>query len=710
MQQEAVENDRDRTTTTMRRRFLRAAGSTAALGPLAGMAAGDDSDAAEPDTEKLEGVIGHLEDLSTLAPTALLVDFRRDGTRALRSEVESIDLHRGIERSLVAKLNVAERSNDRAGDAVVDGDVDRAEDAVLATNDQLQSFVDQLDDLAGKKVTQEASDELIVNARRLIDAQTSVLGPSNDIQNPLTVPAHLDAIEAVHADLVKEVRRLRDSGHEVELVLDGDDPEIVVSSVTVTVAVTGTFVTMMMALTIWSSVQASLPAIKMTALHASQLATTLVRDLVTVRDLLALLSKSARLWLTSSTSRFVLLARAADDADDLAHLVEELIELLDSIDDARELKEVLEEVARIGHEVLGWPQLQFDPANTGRSPAAVGPTGEVQPAWTFYAGDAIRSPVVARGTVYVGSADHDVYALRADDGTELWSADVGHDARGVAVVDGVVYVGTGGVDALVALDAEDGSEVWRYTDSNGKGKLRGSPTVVDDVIYAGGLDDNVFAVDAETGEELWRRYTGECFGGQSPTPAVADGTVYVSEDCGDVLALAAADGSVKWRYDTGTRRGAGSPPAIVDGVVYVGSLTAPGGRSVQKVYAIDAETGQKLWDFPVGDDVRSSPAVADGTVYVGSSDQNVYAIDATDGTEQWSFSTVGDVSSSPAVANGTVYVGSHDGLFYLLDAETGDKVDAIPIGTGSVTASPAVFGGRVYVGNRNGAFFAVDEA
>jgi glucose dehydrogenase len=67
----------------------------------------------------------------------------------------------------------------------------------------------------------------------------------------------------------------------------------------------------------------------------------------------------------------------------------------------------------------------------------------------------------------------------------------------------------------------------------------------------------------------------------------------------------------------------------------------------------------------------SSPAVANGVVYVGSDDHNVYALNANTGAQLWSYSTGGNVDSSPAVANGVVYVGSDDHNVYALNARTG---------------------------------------
>jgi hypothetical protein len=62
--------------------------------------------------------------------------------------------------------------------------------------------------------------------------------------------------------------------------------------------------------------------------------------------------------------------------------------------------------------------------------------------------------------------------------------------------------------------------------------------------------------------------------------------------------------------------------------------------------------------------VFSSPAVANGVVYIGAGRSNLYALNAANGTELWNF-TAGDViNSSPAVANGAVYVTSLDGNVY----------------------------------------------
>jgi outer membrane protein assembly factor BamB len=110
-----------------------------------------------------------------------------------------------------------------------------------------------------------------------------------------------------------------------------------------------------------------------------------------------------------------------------------------------------------------------------------------------------------------------------------------------------------------------------------------------------------------------------------------------------------------------------SSPAVANGVVYVGSEDG-------KLYAFNAagttncsgapKTCSPLWSASAGTSVDSSPAVANGVVYVGSIDGNMYAFDVGTGGPLWSATTGDVVASSPAVADGVVYVGSSDGKLY----------------------------------------------
>jgi outer membrane protein assembly factor BamB len=289
--------------------------------------------------------------------------------------------------------------------------------------------------------------------------------------------------------------------------------------------------------------------------------------------------------------------------------------------------------------------------------------------WSYTTSNMVESsPAVVNGAVYVGSVDNNVYALNATTGAKLWSHNTGHEVHepSPAVANGVVY---GGSDhqSVYALNARTGHKLWSTT----TGSASASPTVANGVVYVGGgggVFGEVYALNAKTGATLWRYPTAVGLTGNSSS-ALADGVVYAdAEDdrdgLGSVFALDAKTGTLLWNfpYVFGTVGAAPvSSPAVANGMVYVGSNHA---GSPGYFYALKASTGALLWSYASELSAVSSPAVANGVVYIGSGDSNVYALDAKTGVKLWSYTTGGSLFSSPAVANGVVYIGSLDDKVY----------------------------------------------
>ena len=74
-------------------------------------------------------------------------------------------------------------------------------------------------------------------------------------------------------------------------------------------------------------------------------------------------------------------------------------------------------------------------------------------------------------------------------------------------------------------------------------------------------------------------------------------------------------------------------------------------------------------------DYAYHPVIADGLLYYGSSaDDKIYCLDATTGEQRWTFFTEGPVRLAPTIAEGRVFVGSDDGHAYCLDAKSGTLV------------------------------------
>ena len=154
-----------------------------------------------------------------------------------------------------------------------------------------------------------------------------------------------------------------------------------------------------------------------------------------------------------------------------------------------------------------------------------------------------------------------------------------------------------------------------------------------------------------------------------------------------------------WSFETGDY--VCSSPAVANGKVFVGS-------DDDKIYCLDEDTGELIWSYETGDDVWSSPAVADGKVFVGSYDDKIYCLDEDTGELIWSYKTGYVVFSSPAVVDGKVFVGSFDCKIYCLDEDTGELIWSYKTG-GPVFSSPAVADGKVFVGSYDNKIYCLDE-
>ncbi|MBL9167920.1 MAG: PQQ-binding-like beta-propeller repeat protein [Verrucomicrobiales bacterium] len=149
-----------------------------------------------------------------------------------------------------------------------------------------------------------------------------------------------------------------------------------------------------------------------------------------------------------------------------------------------------------------------------------------------------------------------------------------------------------------------------------------------------------------------------------------------------------------WEFKTGGA--VKSSPAIAQGKVYVGSLD-------QKVYALDLRTGAKAWEFKTEGGVESSPLVLEGRVYVGSEDTHLYALNAKTGALDWKFATGDKILggpnwvASPKPGEKWILAGSYDFKLYCLEAATG-KSNWVYESSNYINGTPAVSEGKTVFG------------
>ena len=292
---------------------------------------------------------------------------------------------------------------------------------------------------------------------------------------------------------------------------------------------------------------------------------------------------------------------------------------------------------------------------------------DLSPKWSYHTDSAIKNNVaVSRDRVFATSVAGWLYAFSRATGKPLWQVELGRarerwEVSATAVDAGIVFVG--GSSYVGAFDEASGRRLW----STFLAKSDWWPSCYVVPVVAGGrlvlmTRTGAHAYQALTGVPVWD-LTGTFHGS-----AVSGGVIYTIHN--DVpAAVDSATGKLLWAGSDIVGDTASSPAISGDRMV-VG--TADG-----RVCAYSTKDGALIWSFQTGQslsslqpykrglsDVNSSPAIANGVVYVGASDGVLYALSLVDGKKLGSYSLGAPIASSPLVANGLLYAAAYDGNLY----------------------------------------------
>jgi outer membrane protein assembly factor BamB len=332
------------------------------------------------------------------------------------------------------------------------------------------------------------------------------------------------------------------------------------------------------------------------------------------------------------------------------------------------------------------------------SPVAGTTTTSVSQLWNLsigYTGAALdSSPVISNGVVYIGSADKNLYAVNATTGALLWKNLTGGSiASSPAVSNGIVYFGSTDTN-VYALDASTGAQVWTY---NAVNYIYSSPTIANNTVYIPTIT-TLYKLNAATGALLQSKSIGT---NVYSTPAITNDFVYVGSSTPAFYGIDVSD--LGWHYGFYPPNNVISSPSVVNDIIYFGS-----GRHV---YALNASDNMvPIWDFNDTYETAfysTSPAVANGIVYVAGNGNNILrALNASTGAYVWNY-TASAAVYTPSVANGIVYFGCNDNNIYALNASTGAPYWTFPTG-GFVNDAPSIANGVLYVASQDGKLYALD--
>ena len=126
----------------------------------------------------------------------------------------------------------------------------------------------------------------------------------------------------------------------------------------------------------------------------------------------------------------------------------------------------------------------------------------------------------------------------------------------------------------------------------------------------------------------WRFSTGETYDSADIPlrPVVGGSRIFAAEPGGKIYALEADTGDVVWQIDSKLDLSAGV--GFSHGVVVVASAEG-------QLLALDPTDGNLLWQSSVGAEVLARPIVADEHIIVRAGDGQVIGVDKNSGTIRW---------------------------------------------------------------------------
>jgi outer membrane protein assembly factor BamB len=303
---------------------------------------------------------------------------------------------------------------------------------------------------------------------------------------------------------------------------------------------------------------------------------------------------------------------------------------------------------------------------------------------------------------------------------------------GGVVSDNTIYIGSE-EGRLVALNLDDDSRKWAEplkaaaqaglfgcspatagcgTAAAGVA-IYGTPVVSGELVYIAGYNGKIYAYAVDTLATRWvyprEGYLQPFVGGL----AIGDGRLYAGCSDGKVYALDAITGDKLWEYATGDK--IWSTPVYQGKTIYSFSTNTTVirnrvfiGSYDKKFYALNADDGTKQWEFSTESAIIATPLLFNDTLYIGCMDRNLYAVRAADGVPKWKFTGENWFWAKPAVWNGMVYAGCLDDKVYVLNADTGGYIATLDLGS-PVASSPVVMGNLVIFATRKGVIYSIDS-
>jgi outer membrane protein assembly factor BamB len=240
-----------------------------------------------------------------------------------------------------------------------------------------------------------------------------------------------------------------------------------------------------------------------------------------------------------------------------------------------------------------------------------------------------------------------------------------------------------------------------------------SPVVLNQMVYVGGNDGKIhgYPFDNNTLSSNPSSHSDYLGGAIIGGIVIVNDRIYFATSVGTIYALNANSLGKEWDYNIGSK--IWSAPAVAGNTLYIGSLD-------KKLYALNTSDGTKIWEYETEGAISATPVVYDNKVYIGDYDRCFYALDAINGNLIWKYPAANEANdkpqnwfwAKPVILNDTIYAPCLDGNVYALNASTGNLINKYVLGD-SISSSPAVIGNSIVVATtdlrkKTGKVFLID--
>lgn len=299
-------------------------------------------------------------------------------------------------------------------------------------------------------------------------------------------------------------------------------------------------------------------------------------------------------------------------------------------------------------------------------------TGEIT--WKRPVAASVKNSIaVAADKVFAQDVNGTVYAINCGDGAIAWQQKLPIQPvpglnDGLTAKGDTVFAGSG--EGLTAFDARTGKIHWRNTEWRRREGTTSTLAVGQGVVVGSVQWDALYGNDAATGRRLWS-LSEEGLRDRGATPAFYNGLIYVVSNHSFFI-IEPRTGKIIARRKLPVAVDATSTPLMTDGKIVFGT-------SNDGLLAIDAQTFEPVWNAKTGDalvytvpytrpessTVESSPAIANGVIYVAASDGGIYGVRPKDGEIVWRHATGAPIFSSVAVSGDKLVANDFGGNIYL---------------------------------------------